>query len=323
MDHEPISLQSRMQVDKLEDRFELVNALGQGTAGTVYHVRDKFRDNKEFALKILSNKMIFDKTILSRFIDELKICSKINHPNIVQAFELVEGRDCIGYTMELVNGCDLRQLLKTSKFSYAEVDQVMMQLLEGLSELHRLKIMHRDLKLENIIMTADGVVKISDLGLVKKLEGKNITTAGVLLGTPQYMAPEYIKGSWFDERSDIYSCGIILYELLSGKRRLPNKSGDDSIKHLMSTNFEIPTISVPKEHAKYYDILKYSLALSPDNRFQTAKQMQTAFAKGEITFSKELPAKIQKTKMRKQTKMLLHALIFVFAAILAALQIYL
>jgi serine/threonine protein kinase len=320
VDHEKLSLNSRLQVKKIEDRFDIVKVLGKGTAGTVYHVRDKFKNNKDYALKILSNRLAYDKTTLGRFIEELRICSNIKHKNIVQAYELIETEQCIGYTMELINGCDLRHLLESSKFTYAEVDQIMFQLLEGLAELHRLKIMHRDIKLENIVLSENGELKISDLGLVQKLENKYGANSGVLLGTPQYMAPEYVKSTWFDERSDIYSCGIVLFELLTGRRRLPNKSGIDSIKHLVSTNFELPKISIPRDHSKYFDILKFSLALSPDSRFQTAKQMQQAFIRAEPDIKTEISEKIKKSKIKRKSKAALYFIMLVIMLLMEMLR---
>ncbi len=314
---ENFNLNSKFQVKQLEERFVVVKLLGQGTAGTVYHVRDKLRNYKDFAVKVLSNPKAFDSNTIGRFIEELKICSKIKHPNIVQAYELIEGQNLIGYTMEYVNGCDLRQLQKNAKFTYPEIDQIMHQLLEGLTELHRLKIMHRDIKLENIILSENGCVKISDLGLVKRIDRQGDSSTDDLLGTPQYMAPEYIKSTWFDERSDIYACGVVLYELLSGKRRLPNKCGEDSIKHLVSTQFEVPRLSVPEKHAKYYDILKYSLAVSPDARFQTAKEMQSAFSVDSTPINMEISKKIHNSKKTGKMKLLLYMWVLIICLVLA------
>ena len=323
MKQETLTLQSRLQVNKLEDRFDIIRVLGQGTAGTVYHVKDRLRDNKDFALKILCSNLAYNKESLLRFIEELKISSKINHKNIIQAYELVECKNCIGYTMELVNGCDLKQLMSHSRFTYEEIDQVMFQLLEGLSELHRLKILHRDIKLENIILSESGVVKISDLGLIKKCERKTSSHSGTLLGTPQYMAPEYIKSEWYDERSDIYSCGIVLYELLTGKRRLNIKDGTASIKFLLSTKFEIPEIRLPRNQSIYYDILNLSLAVSPDSRFQSAKEMQQAFTKSDPYYSKTMTSKINKTnsiRRNRPKKRILRYIILLAALLLELLR---
>lgn len=270
------------RLKEIEDRFDIVKILGKGTVGIVYHVIDRQRDNRECALKILTDIFALDQATLQRFHDEIKICCRINHRNIVAAYELVEFEDCIGYTMEIVNGCDLNQILHAGRLSYPEIDNIMYQLLDGLAALHDIKIMHRDIKLENIILRSDGIVKLSDLGLVKKLEAKRVTQPGILLGTPQYMPPEYIKSAWFDMRSDIYACGMVLYELLSGTRRLGDKQGLNAIQHLLSTKFQVPKLKFTKEHERYNDILDIALALSPDSRFQTAREMQAAFCPTNI-----------------------------------------
>lgn len=269
------------RINKIEDRFEIIKILGQGTAGTVYHAIDRARDRKEVALKVLSDIFAFDESTLERFNEEIQICSRINHKNIVQAYDHLEFKECVGYTMELVRGCDLGQLLHNEKFSYSEVESIMYQLMDAISELHSMKIMHRDIKLENIILREDGVVKLSDLGLMKKLESKGMTKPGILLGTPQYMPPEYIKAAKFDERSDIYACGVVFYELLSGQRRLSSKQGVEAIQHLLATKFEVPKLKISKEYSRYNDILEIALDPNPDHRFQSAKEMQSAFGPGQ------------------------------------------
>lgn len=285
------------RLNKIEDRFDIVKILGKGTAGTVYHVIDRARNNKECALKVLSDKFALDEATLQRFHDELKICSRLNHANIVQAFELVEFTDRVGYTMELIRGCDLGALLHGGKLSFSEIDSLMYQLLDAISALHEIKIMHRDIKLENIILREDGVLKLSDLGLIKKMEAKRVTQPGVLLGTPQYMPPEYIKSAWFDERSDIYACGMVLYELLSGKRRLGDKQGISAIQYLISINFTVPRLKLPADYSRYNEILDIALALSPSSRFQSAREMQGVFKPGmpdtrKIKFPRSRPMRL-------------------------------
>ena len=296
----PVSI----KLKKIEDRFQIVRVLGQGTSGTVYHVKDMHQAGREVALKVLSGMVTIDEHALSRFHDEIKICCNVHHQNIVQAYELVELQDCVGYTMELVVGCDLGKLVDQVKISYSEIDSIMYQLLGGISELHRLKIMHRDIKLENIILRHDGVVKISDLGLIKKLESKGLTKPGILLGTPQYMPPEYIKSSWFDERSDIYACGVVLYELLSGTRRMPHLQGVNAVNHLLKTKFTFPPLKLSKDGAKYLDILDVALALSPDARFQNAQEMQKLFQKSQTPI-KLRNAKLKENKILKLIRCLL------------------
>ena len=263
-----------------EGRFKIISVLGTGAGGTVYRAEDRKMSGKEVALKVLSNIFAFEENTLERFKEEINICCNILHKNIVHAYEPVNHEGYLGYTMELIQGSDLGKMFSSGQkpnFSFPEIDKIMTQLLEALSELHRLKIMHRDLKLENIILREDGLVKLSDLGLVKRLEAKGLTKPGKLLGTPQYMPPEYIESAKFDERSDIYACGIVLYELLSGERRLSDKKGIDAINYLVQTNYKIPKLNLPPEQNKYYFILAKALDVNPQNRFQSAEEMKHSF----------------------------------------------
>lgn len=261
---------------KLTDRFEVIKILGQGTAGVVYRAKDRHR-NKEVALKVLSSDHAFDEHTITRFHEELEACQKVVHPNLVQAFDLIKLEDSLAFTMELIDGCDLGQLIGQGKMSFDEVDKVMCQLLDAVQVLHQNNIVHRDIKLENVMLRSDGVVKLSDLGLLKKVGEKGLTAPGILLGTPQYMPPEYVKDGKYDARSDIYACGIILYELLSGQRHLADRPGGAALEHLLRTDFAFPQISIPATHEKYINILTKSLAKSPDKRFNSAKEMRDAF----------------------------------------------
>ena len=262
---------------KLSDRFDIIRILGQGSAGVVYAVRDRHRGGQELALKLLSNELAFDEHTIARFREELEVCRKINHPNLVQAYDLIDLNDALAFTMELIKGCDLGQLIGQNKFSYNEIDNILYQLLDALKALHSINIVHRDIKLENIMLREDGVVKLSDLGLIKKIGTKGVTKPGILLGTPQYMPPEYVRQAKYDTRSDIYACGVVLYELLSGQRRLADKPGGVALEHLLKTNFEFPALTLPPQHKKYVRILQGALDISPDKRFQTVEEMQKAF----------------------------------------------
>jgi serine/threonine protein kinase len=262
-----------------EKRFQVLKTLGVGACGRVLHVRDTQRGNEEVALKILENSNAFDVHTRERFVKEILIGININHKNIVKAYEIVnyEGKDA--YTMELVRGSDIGAIFQSERkvnFSYAEIDKIMIQLLEGLSEIHRLKIVHRDIKLENIMLTSEGIVKLNDLGLARVLRDDPMTDPGLLLGTAQYLPPEYINNKELDERSDLYACGIILWELLKGERRFSDNNAERIIRELAKTNFSHPKIERPLIPKKYNLILRAALAVEPKERFQTADEMREA-----------------------------------------------
>lgn len=316
----------------LTSRFHLIKVLGQGSAGVVYKVRDLERGGQEVALKVLSDTFAFDENTIPRFREELEVCKRVNHPNLVQAYDLIEMGGSLAFTMEFIQGCDLGQLIGRDRFSFREIDQIMYQLLGAVQALHDIKILHRDIKLENIMLREDGTVKLSDLGLIKKLEAKGLTKPGILLGTPQYMPPEYIREGRFQIESDIYACGVVLYELLSGERRLGDKPGGAAIEHLLKTNFEFPRISLPAEGAKYVDILKSSLDQEPNKRFSSAEQMCQGFhpqelgnpenlrVKGPVSFSVKAPK--QGRVDGNSIFMLVLIVLFLLVSFLAGLLIF-
>ncbi|MBX7137855.1 MAG: serine/threonine protein kinase [Oligoflexia bacterium] len=262
----------------LSSRFEIVRHLGDGSAGSVYLVRDRERGNVEVALKVLINQSAFDEHTMLRFRKEIEVCQGLHHKNLIQAFDLVELEGTIGFTMEFVQGKDLAKIVSAGKIPYPELDEIFVQLLSGLHELHSRGIVHRDIKLENVLRCDDGTVKISDLGLMKRAEYAHLTRPGILLGTAQYMPPEYIRSSHFDNRGDIYAVGVMLYEILAEKRRLYEMNGMAAIEHLIKTNFELPKNPLFGTPEKYIRIVEKATRLDPKRRYQTALEMLEDFA---------------------------------------------
>lgn len=260
----------------LLERFELVRVLGEGAGSVVYLVRDLRGDRKEVALKVLTNLEAFDENTLVRFQRELRICQRIRHPNIVEAYDLINSNGVFAFSMEYVEGQDLSRCHGHERLSSSAVSSIMLQVLAGLEELHSFGLVHRDLKLENILLAKDGGVKISDLGLVKEESAKKLTRTGILLGTAPYMPPEYIRSGRCDKRSDIYATGIILYELLSGKRRLSGMDGNAAIKHLLSTKFALPREDILTFETRFAAVVEKACALKPERRFQSALEMSQA-----------------------------------------------
>ncbi|MBN8548176.1 MAG: serine/threonine protein kinase [Deltaproteobacteria bacterium] len=261
----------------LADRFEVVEVVGEGASGAVYRVKDRMQGGREVALKILLNNAAFDENTLQRFVAELRILQKIQHPNIVEAYDLIELGETIAFTMEYVPGSDLGELFRSRRIQHDEIDPIFRQILSALHELHRHGIVHRDIKLENILITADGHVKLSDLGLMKCGELDGMTKTGVLLGTAQYMPPEYVRGSMYDQRGDLYAVGLMLYELLTCKRRLSDKNGNEALEYLIKTRFQIPRITLTGLPRRYLDIIDRALDPDPEMRFQSAVEMREAF----------------------------------------------
>jgi len=198
-------------------RYQIIDELGKGGMGKVYRVLDK-KLNEEVALKLIKPEISSDKKTVERFSNELKISRKIIHKNIARMFDLNEEKGTHYITMEYVRGEDLKRLIrKIGQLGAGQAIPIAKQICEGLEEAHRLGVVHRDLKPQNVMVDEDGNARIMDFGIARSPESKGITGAGVMIGTPEYMSPEQVEGKETDQRSDIYSLGIILYEMVTGR----------------------------------------------------------------------------------------------------------
>ena len=198
-------------------RYRIIEELGKGGMGKVYKVHDT-KIQEKIALKLIKPEIAKDKTTLERFSNELKFARKIRHKNICQMFDFGEDRGTHFITMEFVEGQDLKKLIRqTGQLAIGTAMNIAKQVCEGLSEAHKSRIVHRDLKPSNIMIDAEGNARIMDFGIARSIEGKGITGAGVTIGTPEYMSPEQVEGKEIDQRSDIYSLGVILYEMVTGR----------------------------------------------------------------------------------------------------------
>jgi len=198
-------------------RYQVIEELGHGGMGKVYRAMDtKLRE--EVAIKFIKPEIALDKSTLERFQNELKVARKISHRNVGRMYELMEDRGLHFITMEYVPGEDLRSFLHRSKrLAIGTAVDIAKDVCDGLAEAHRLGVVHRDLKPSNIIIDKDGNARIMDFGIARSLRTKSITGEGVIIGTPEYMSPEQVEGKDVDQRSDIYSLGIILYEMTAGR----------------------------------------------------------------------------------------------------------
>ncbi len=185
--------------------------------GRVYKVFDA-KIGEKIALKIIRPEAVFDNTTVERFANELKLARKIRHKNICQMYDLGEDQGTHYIAMEYVHGEDLKQIIrKMGRLSPSQAVGIALQVGNGLAEAHKLGVVHRDLKPQNIMLDEDGNARIMDFGIARSLSGKGITGAGAMIGTPEYMSPEQVEGKDTDQRSDIYSLGVILYEMVTGR----------------------------------------------------------------------------------------------------------
>jgi tetratricopeptide (TPR) repeat protein/predicted Ser/Thr protein kinase len=197
-------------------RYQVIEELGHGGMGRVYKVQDT-KIGEKIALKLIRPEAGLDKKSAERFSNELKLARKVRHKNVCQMFDLGEDQGTRYITMEYVHGEDLKQLIrKVGRLSPGQSIGIARQVCDGLEEAHKLGIVHRDLKPQNVMVDEEGKARIMDFGIARSLHGKGITGAGVMIGTPEYMSPEQVESKDVDERSDIYSLGVILYEMVTG-----------------------------------------------------------------------------------------------------------
>ena len=207
----------------IADRYEIVSFLAQGGMAQVY-VANQLKINRLVALKVLSSMFSMNPGVVRRFFREAQVVGQLSHPNTVNVFDMGETPDHrLFIAMELLKGEELSERIRRGVLTPAEALPIVRQVAGSLSEAHKLSIIHRDLKPDNIFITNHDMVKVLDFGIAKikdnsedGSEERKLTKAGTAPGTPEYMSPEQARGKDLDARSDLYSLGIVLYEMLCG-----------------------------------------------------------------------------------------------------------
>lgn len=199
------------------DRYQIIEELGKGGMGKVYKVLDK-ETKEKIALKLIKPDIAADKKTVERFRNELTSARKISHKNVCRMYDLGKEKGSYFITMEFVPGEDLKSFIRrAAPLSTARTLSIAKQICKGLEEAHLKGVVHRDLKPQNIMIDKQGNVRIMDFGIARSVQSKRITGEGVMIGTPDYMSPEQVDGKEVDYRTDIYSLGIILYEMVTGR----------------------------------------------------------------------------------------------------------
>jgi eukaryotic-like serine/threonine-protein kinase len=257
----------------LADRYEILKMLGEGGMGAVYKARDRELD-RLVALKVIRPELAGHASILQRFKQELILARKITHRNIIRIFDLGVADGIRFITMEYVDGQDLSSLLQErQRYPPEETVKILLQVCAALEAAHAEGVIHRDLKPQNIMIEASGRVCVMDFGLARSMENTGLTQAGAVMGTPAYMSPEQAKGMPADQRSDLYSLGIIAYAMLTGE--IPFKADSALASMLMRTQAP-PTPSIelnPAIPQALSDVVQKTMAVDPKDRYQTAAEL--------------------------------------------------
>ncbi len=310
----------------IAERYEVIEELGRGGMGNVYRVVDK-KINEEVALKLLHPAVAAEEKTIERFKNELKLARKITHKNVCRMYDLNEEGGTPYITMEYVPGGDLKSIIKmTGQLNVGRAVSISKQICDGLAEAHNLGVVHRDLKSRNIMIDKEGNARIMDFGIARSLEAKGMTGDGIMVGTPEYMSPEQVKGEEADQRSDIYSLGIVLFEMLTGKTPF---EGDTSLSIALKQKTEEPpnpqdfNAQIP-EHLNRV-ILK-CLEKDRKKRYQAADDLASELSSLEEEISTEeriLPRKKTRVITPKKRLQTLRIGGFFVAAVILIISVYL
>lgn len=259
----------------ISGRYEVVKCLGAGSMGLVYACRHRELAGHLVAVKVLFPEVAQDKIAAARFRNEIFASYGVSHPNVVRAYEYLRDGDLVAYTMEYVGGGDLADRLSRSDdpLSVPEIVRLLSQMCSGVQAIHDAGIIHRDLKPENILLSKEGQVKIADFGIARTGHGPKLTEHGGVVGTIDYVSPEYMLNSQVDTRSDIYALGILGYEMITGESPFKGDSVYATMTKRLKSDPAPPSSMRPECPAELDRIILHAMGRDPESRYQKAHDM--------------------------------------------------
>lgn len=257
----------------IANRYEIISKTGVGGMATVYKAKDKVL-NRDVAVKVLKDEFTTDEEFVKRFNSEALAAASLTHPNIVSIYDVGNENEIYYIVMELARGKTLKQIItEEGVLPWKWSVNIAMQIASALETAHKNNIVHRDIKPHNIIITEDGVAKVTDFGIAKAVSNSTITAFGTTIGSVHYFSPEQAKGGYTDAKSDIYSLGVVMYEMLTGKVPFDaDTSVSVALKHMQEP--PIPPMEINKNIPKAVnDIILKAMEKEPMARYQTATAM--------------------------------------------------
>lgn len=314
---------SNLSVGQEIGHYKIVKKIGAGGMGEVYLAEDT-KLKRQVAIKILPVAFAEDAERMRRFVREAKSDSALNHPNIITIYEIGEADGIHFIATEYIEGETLRDYLKHEKLSVKSALEISIQIVSALQAAHGTGIIHRDIKPENVMIRPDGLVKILDFGIAKLSEPRNLlvsglnvgeeaatainsgTSPGMIIGTANYISPEQAQGKKVDGRSDIFSFGIVLYEMLSGKRAFEGENAMDVISSILKDEPKPLHQLLPEVPHEVERIINKTLRKNRDKRYQTARGLLTDLkdAKQELEFQDKLERTIPPHREDQKTQLM-------------------
>jgi len=291
-----------LKTDNSVGQYRILSKIGSGGMGDVF-LADDTKLGRKVAIKFLSQKFSQDENLLNRFVQEAKAASALNHPNILTVYDVGEHEGTHYMSAEFIDGQTLRERMK-SRLSFDEILSIVIQTAEALSAAHQAGIVHRDIKPENIMVRSDGYVKVLDFGLAKLTEMMNSdseeetkklvkTNPGVVMGTVSYMSPEQARGKPTDARSDVFSFGIVVYEMLTGRLPFEGETVTDILSSIISSEPQSVTSLASHLPRELQRIVQKTLKKKRDQRYQSTRDLLGDLK--ELRDELQLEAKLEQT----------------------------